>query len=51
MIVEHLAEGRTLMDGYALFFIGCGLIGLPALVLCLALARRAAPDRAARTLP
>jgi PAT family beta-lactamase induction signal transducer AmpG len=39
VIVEHLAVGRTLLDGYALFFIGCGLIGLPALVLCLALAR------------
>jgi len=40
VIVEHLAAGRTLMDGYALFFIGCGLIGLPAFVLCLVLARR-----------
>jgi PAT family beta-lactamase induction signal transducer AmpG len=48
VIVERLAEGRTLMDGYALFFIGCGLIGLPALVLCLVLASRAAPDRAVR---
>jgi PAT family beta-lactamase induction signal transducer AmpG len=40
VIVEHLAVGRTLMDGYALFFIGCGLFGLPALVLCLVLARK-----------
>jgi PAT family beta-lactamase induction signal transducer AmpG len=40
VIVERLAEGRTLMDGYALFFIGCGLVGLPALVLCLVLAHR-----------
>jgi PAT family beta-lactamase induction signal transducer AmpG len=37
--VEHLAVGRTLLDGYALFFIGAGLLGLPALVLCIVLAR------------
>jgi PAT family beta-lactamase induction signal transducer AmpG len=39
VIVEHLAAGRTLLDGYALFFIGCGLVGAPALVLCVLLAR------------
>jgi PAT family beta-lactamase induction signal transducer AmpG len=49
VIVEHLAASRTLMDGYALFFIGCGLIGLPALVLCLVLARRSGPAKTART--
>ena len=38
VMVEHLAAGRTLLDGYALFFIACGLLGLPALVLCLVLA-------------
>ena len=37
--VEHLAAGRTLLEGYALFFIGAGLLGLPALILCLVLAR------------
>jgi len=37
--VEHLAAGRTLLEGYALFFIGAGLLGAPALVLCLVLAR------------
>ncbi|HXD75308.1 MAG TPA: MFS transporter [Vicinamibacterales bacterium] len=37
--VEHLAAGRTLLEGYALFFIGAGLLGVPALVLCLFLAR------------
>ena len=31
--------GRTLLEGYALFFIGAGLLGIPALLLCLALAR------------
>ena len=39
VMVESLASGRTLLEGYALFFIGCGLLGLPALVLCLILAR------------
>jgi len=37
--VEHLAVGRTLLEGYALFFIGAGLLGAPALVLCFFLAR------------
>jgi len=39
VMVEHFAAGRTLLDGYALFFIICGLLGVPALVLCLVLAR------------
>jgi PAT family beta-lactamase induction signal transducer AmpG len=47
VMVEHLAAGRTLLDGYALFFITCGLLGLPALVLCLVLARAAHRARAA----
>ena len=38
-MVESLAGGRTLLEGYALFFIGAGLLGVPALVLCLVLAR------------
>jgi PAT family beta-lactamase induction signal transducer AmpG len=37
--VERLADGRPLLDAYALFFIGAGLLGLPALVLCIVLAR------------
>jgi MFS transporter, PAT family, beta-lactamase induction signal transducer AmpG len=39
VLVEHLASGRTLLEGYALFFIGAGLFGIPALVLCLLLSR------------
>jgi MFS transporter, PAT family, beta-lactamase induction signal transducer AmpG len=39
VMVESLASGRTLLEGYALFFIGAGLLGIPALLLCLALAR------------
>jgi PAT family beta-lactamase induction signal transducer AmpG len=38
--VERLAAGRPLLDAYALFFIGAGLLGLPALVLCIVLARK-----------
>jgi PAT family beta-lactamase induction signal transducer AmpG len=41
--VEHLAVGRTLMEGYGLFFIGAGLLGIPALILCIALARAVKP--------
>jgi PAT family beta-lactamase induction signal transducer AmpG len=39
VMVESLASGRTLMQGYALFFIGAGLLCVPAVVLCLVLAR------------
>ncbi len=39
VMVEWLATGRTLLEGYALFFIGAGLLGIPALVLCLVLER------------
>jgi PAT family beta-lactamase induction signal transducer AmpG len=47
LMVERLAAGRTLLDGYALFFIGCGLLGVPALILCIILARATRqPERA-----
>ena len=39
VMVESLASGRTLLEGYALFFIGAGLLGIPAIILCLILAR------------
>ena len=39
VMVESLASGRTLLEGYALFFIGAGLLGVPALILCVVLAR------------
>jgi PAT family beta-lactamase induction signal transducer AmpG len=45
VMVESLASGRTLLEGYALFFIGAGLLGIPALVLCFVLARLEAKDR------
>jgi PAT family beta-lactamase induction signal transducer AmpG len=46
LIVEHLAEGRGLMQAYAIFFIGAGAIGVPALILCLFLARAQLATRA-----
>lgn len=46
--VETLATGRTLIEGYALFFLGTALVGLPALLLCLLLARQLREQRAAR---
>ena len=39
VMVESLAASHGLMMAYAIFFIGCGLVGLPALLLCLVLAR------------
>jgi PAT family beta-lactamase induction signal transducer AmpG len=40
VIVDHLAARTTLLEGYGLFFIGAGLLGLPAFALCLLLASR-----------
>ena len=44
-IVEHLQQGRSLLDAYALFYLLCAAIGAPAILLTLVLARtgRAAP--------
>jgi MFS transporter, PAT family, beta-lactamase induction signal transducer AmpG len=39
VMVERLAVGRPLIEAYGLFFIGAGLLGVPALVLCIVLAR------------
>lgn len=50
VMVESLAQGRTLLDGYALFFIAAGLLGIPALILCAALGR-IAERRASSTQP
>lgn len=37
--VESLKEGRDLMDAWGLFFLGTALVGVPAVMLCLALNR------------
>jgi PAT family beta-lactamase induction signal transducer AmpG len=39
VMVTSLGQGRTLLEGYALFFIAAGLLGVPALILCVLLAR------------
>jgi len=38
VFVEGLQHGRSLLDAYALFYLYCGLIGAPAIVLCIILA-------------
>jgi PAT family beta-lactamase induction signal transducer AmpG len=38
-IVEALEPGRTLLEAYALFYLLAAALGLPAIVLCLVLAR------------
>lgn len=38
-LIEWLSNTYTLMDAYAIFFIGAGAIGIPAIVLLLVLAR------------
>ena len=37
-------SGRTLMESYALFYVGAGLIAIPALVLCVVLLARKPKD-------
>ena len=49
--VERLAAGRPLIDAYGLFFIGAGLLGLPALILCIVLARATRESRTAHRAP
>jgi PAT family beta-lactamase induction signal transducer AmpG len=49
VMVERLSAGRTLLDAYALFFIGAGLLGIPALILCIVLARATRESRYAQT--
>src|SRR5207247_10899056 len=46
VMVERLAAGRTLIDAYGLFFISTALLGVPALVLCIVLARANRATRA-----
>jgi PAT family beta-lactamase induction signal transducer AmpG len=40
LAVESMTPHVGLMNAYALFFVGCGLIGVPALLLFAFLARR-----------
>lgn len=50
VVVEQLEVGRTLLEAYALFFLGTALAGIPALLLCLLLVMRKPPAPAA-TVP
>jgi len=45
--VESLQAVSSLLDGYALFFIGTALAGVPALLLCMVLSRRTPATRPA----
>jgi PAT family beta-lactamase induction signal transducer AmpG len=47
VVVELLEVGRTLLEAYALFFLGTALAGIPALLLCLLLVMRKPPAPAA----
>ena len=38
-IVESLQHGRSLLDAYALFYLLAAALGLPAIALCIVLAR------------
>jgi PAT family beta-lactamase induction signal transducer AmpG len=47
-VVDGLqVHGHTLMEAYAIFFVGAGAIGLPAVLLCLWLAAVRKRNRAA----
>jgi PAT family beta-lactamase induction signal transducer AmpG len=48
VMVEHSPPDGRCFDGYALFFMACGLLGVPALVLCLVLARATHRARAVK---
>jgi PAT family beta-lactamase induction signal transducer AmpG len=39
-VVDGLNQSRTLMESYAIFYIGAGAVAIPALILCLILATR-----------
>ncbi|WP_238601210.1 hypothetical protein [Xanthomonas arboricola] len=32
--VQALSQGRTLLEGYALFFVGTALVAIPVVILC-----------------
>ena len=44
-------SGRTLMQSYAIFYVGAGLIAAPALILCIVLLARQKPEIAATAPP
>lgn len=42
--VETLQQGRSMEEGYALFFVGTALVGIPAVICCFILMFRKEPD-------
>lgn len=49
--VETLAQGRTLLEGYGLYFLGTALMGIPAFVLCLWIAHHARRQMQSQAAP
>ena len=45
VMVDRLTVGHGLIDAYALFFVGAGLLGAPALILCIVLSRATRESR------
>ncbi|HTI67640.1 MAG TPA: MFS transporter [Caulobacteraceae bacterium] len=50
-IVEQLQQGRDLLHAYSLFYFGAALFGVPAVILCLILARPRADGPTAEPEP
>jgi PAT family beta-lactamase induction signal transducer AmpG len=50
-MVEWLEQGRTLLEAYALFFLGTALLGFPALLLCAWLVVRLRAQQPPETRP
>jgi len=51
VIIEQLQQGRDLLHAYSLFYFGAALFGIPAVILCLVLARPKAAKPAAAPAP
>lgn len=43
-IIEQLQQGRDLLHAYSMFYFGAALFGIPAIILCLILARPRRPE-------
>ena len=51
VIVDHLEQGRSVLDAFALFFLLSGAIGAPAILLCVILAMWRPKTREAAAVP
>jgi PAT family beta-lactamase induction signal transducer AmpG len=50
-IVEQLQQGRDLLHAYSMFYFGAALFGIPAVILCLILARPRSPATPEAAVP